>query len=473
MPTTTTNYSLPLYNSTTDQAEAFASYRAAVNGPSAGSAFSIIDTALGDHDTEISALQARNNIIHVPATFISANYYEATVTEITSYTTGMVIGVVLDTTSAGTVTLNINALGTKSLMKVDETGAYINIEGADLGINRVYLFKYDGTRFIWINAASAGQINVEGTAGNFLHVGANNEIEVSASAPASFTVPTHDHIGGDGNPITEGALSLSDVTTNDASTTKHGLMPKIPAETSITGAIGLTSANLSDSLASLKWHFCTGTTADYTITLPTAVGVTNKYLALKMSPALTVFVVLDGDGTETIDGALTRIMWAKEYCVLKSDGANWFKVEGMSYPMLCRLDTTAATTGVVASTYTIITLDTATIDNTTHMADTANDRLYIKRPSTYEISGLLSWATGGTPTATQNLGVIYLNGVLTYYGSGDGCAALELASNQFGIFANFVPGDYIEMWGFHNSAGTKNTRGAGFNYLQIKEIITW
>ncbi len=37
----------------------------------------------------------------------------------------------------------------------------------------------------------------------------------------------HDHIGGDGAAIAEGAISLSDVTTADASMDKHGLMPKL------------------------------------------------------------------------------------------------------------------------------------------------------------------------------------------------------------------------------------------------------
>lgn len=40
---------------------------------------------------------------------------------------------------------------------------------------------------------------------------------------------SHDHIGGDGNPITETALSLTDVTTANASTSAHGLVVKATA----------------------------------------------------------------------------------------------------------------------------------------------------------------------------------------------------------------------------------------------------
>jgi hypothetical protein len=38
---------------------------------------------------------------------------------------------------------------------------------------------------------------------------------------------THDHVGGDGAAIVEAAITLADVTTNDASTTKHGFLKKL------------------------------------------------------------------------------------------------------------------------------------------------------------------------------------------------------------------------------------------------------
>ena len=40
----------------------------------------------------------------------------------------------------------------------------------------------------------------------------------------------HDHVGGEGAAITEAAVTLSDNTTLDVSTTKHGLVPKAPAD---------------------------------------------------------------------------------------------------------------------------------------------------------------------------------------------------------------------------------------------------
>jgi hypothetical protein len=57
----------------------------------------------------------------------------------------------------------------------------------------------------------------------------------STYAPASQGVVngnSHDHDGGDGAQVPEGGLSLSDVTTGDVSTTKHGFAPKAPNDTS-------------------------------------------------------------------------------------------------------------------------------------------------------------------------------------------------------------------------------------------------
>src|SRR5690606_12089428 len=119
-----------------------------------------IDTAIGDIQTDIIALQNTKGAITVDAVFISANYYEATVASITSYITGMNILLKLDETSDGTVTLKINALDTKSVMKINSSGTIVNISGAELSESRYYLLTYDGTQWVWVNAFAGDQIYV-------------------------------------------------------------------------------------------------------------------------------------------------------------------------------------------------------------------------------------------------------------------------------------------------------------------------
>ena len=191
MSSTTPNLALTLYDSTTDQVVTFATFRAVWGGPASTSNFYKIDTAWGLLDGRIDVLEAYRGAIPTPSTFISANYYEATVAAITAYTSGMNIVLSVDTTSDGTVTLNINALGTKSVMKVDSTGAAINLTGSDLVDGRQYLFTYDGTRWLWVSANSADQIQIVGTAGNVVTVGSTNNLVGTVTQSVLMSGTTH------------------------------------------------------------------------------------------------------------------------------------------------------------------------------------------------------------------------------------------------------------------------------------------
>jgi hypothetical protein len=154
MPTNTTYLQMSLFNSTTDGSATFSTWRAAIDGVSPTSNFNILDTYAQNTSASVIALQAKS-IYLVPAVYVSPNYYEAnSLTSITTYTTGMYIDIYLDTTNIGSVTLNINALGTKTLKKIDATGALIDLASSDLEKNKEYLFRYNGTVFVWVAVSS-------------------------------------------------------------------------------------------------------------------------------------------------------------------------------------------------------------------------------------------------------------------------------------------------------------------------------
>lgn len=177
MSTTTPVLGLVLYDSTTDQAVTFATFRAVWGGTPTTSNFYKIDTAVGTIQTNITALQNTRGALTTSAVYVSANYYEATVSTISSYITGMTILLNLDTDSNGTVTLNINGLGTKSVMKINSSGTAVNITGGELQSGRYYLFTYDGTRWVWVDATSGDQIYVNGgTAGNVVTLNTDNSL---------------------------------------------------------------------------------------------------------------------------------------------------------------------------------------------------------------------------------------------------------------------------------------------------------
>ena len=63
------------------------------------------------------------------------------------------------------------------------------------------------------------------------------------------------------------------------------------------------------------------TSGTYTVNLPTAVGIQGKIYILKNSGTGTI--TLDGNGSETIDGQLTRALAQYVAWTVQSDGTNW------------------------------------------------------------------------------------------------------------------------------------------------------
>lgn len=90
--------------------------------------------------------------------------------------------------------------------------------------------------------------------------------------------------------------------------------------------VSVIEAVVLTSTAFGKVHVCTGTSADYTITLPTAASVAGKSIAIKGEAALTKVVTVACDGAETIDGYATRKIAQHGLFVVMSDGANWVMV---------------------------------------------------------------------------------------------------------------------------------------------------
>lgn len=175
-------------------------------------------------------------------------------------------------------------------------------------------------------------------------------------------------------------------------------------------AVGSAAAGGGDALASLvnaevsvtttatlalnTSHVCSGTTADYTVTLPPVAGNTGKVVRVRMDPALTKLVTVQGNAAELIDGQNTRVMWAKESADLYCNGTNWTKIGGKSIPMNAKaylnVDQSIATTTVVK-----ILLDTASAGlNVAGIFVPASNKFIIRRPSTWDLSGGMQLKTG-------------------------------------------------------------------------------
>lgn len=169
MTTPTTTLGLITYSPTgTDASALFLNFRTDIAGTSPTTNMWLIDNWATNVNGSLVTLAANKPLYGVSATYISANYYEATVPAITAYTTNMVIGLTLDTTNNGTATLNINGLGTKTLQKVDVNGNLVNLDDNELMKGRFYCFVYNGSSFVWLGATSIDQISSSGSPNRML-----------------------------------------------------------------------------------------------------------------------------------------------------------------------------------------------------------------------------------------------------------------------------------------------------------------
>ncbi len=153
-----------------------------------------------------------------------------------------------------------------------------------------------------------------------------------------------------------------------------------------------TVTNANSAVAYDQWTIVVATTANVTLTLPAPALVSGnpQFCAIKVDATSTKLVTVTHHASETIDGSASRVMWAGEYCVLMTDGSNWFKVAGVTYPMACRMSLSAAQS-VSNDTITQVNLDTTLVDNTGLMADTTNHRINVQRANNYTVTGTVSY----------------------------------------------------------------------------------
>jgi hypothetical protein len=229
------------------------------------------------------------------------------------------------------------------------------------------------------------------------------------------------------------------------------------------------SVTTTATLTISKMHVCSGTTSDYTVTLPAASGNTGKLIGIRISTACTKLITVDGNSSETIDGAANRIMWAGESCILLCDGSNWFKIAGKSIPMQCKMSKTASQT-VNNGSYDKITLDNTVTDNTGLMADpTTNNRINLVRGSIYAISIFLRFDRSGS-----TFGVVagcYKNASELFRAEG---YALDDAVGKTTNFESLAVGDYLDLRAFQTSGANLNINAVSINpYLAVTEVVSW
>jgi hypothetical protein len=144
-----------------------------------------------------------------------------------------------------------------------------------------------------------------------------------------------------------------------------------------------TTITLTDT-AFGKLHRITGTSADYTITLPAASGNLGKIIGFVVDGTATKLFTIDGNSTETIDGETTRVLWANESAILLCDGTGWTKIAGKSIPMSAVIRNNASQSITLNTATTVIFNTTDYLNAPAAFIDTNSFK--ILRKSVYTVS---------------------------------------------------------------------------------------
>lgn len=309
----------------------------------------------------------------------------------------------------------------------------------------------------------------------------------AAAAPAFRALVAADIPSLDAGKISTGLLPVANGGSGTATpalvagsnVTITGTWPNQTIATSLSGSVGdlLTtllnievSVTTTATLTLSKMHVCSGTAANYTVTLPAASGNAGKLIGIRMASALTKLVTLAGNAAELIDGENTRVMWSNESAILLCDGTGWSKIAGRSIPMRARARraasyTFSATSAVAKS----VPVDTSEIDNT-GLAYNASGYLTIQRTGSYALSGGLQRNNTTVLNAMQIFkgSVSQANIAVAQYFAAD---AYSIAS-AVTVAVSATSGDNIYV-GTYDAPSAAILTTSPTNYIEFCESPSW
>ena len=236
--------------------------------------------------------------------------------------------------------------------------------------------------------------------------------------------------------------------------------------------MGVTTVAGSYTAAEFATILVNNSAADATITLPSASSANERiYNIKKIHSGETYKVIIDGDSSETIDGATTYNLYIQyESVKIQSDGSNWHILEKNLIPFHAKITRDAAQS-ISHDTITVVNYDNEVFD-VGAIADTSSTyRVTIKRAGKYQIvvyNSLRAFEHKYVASGLKLNGSTVQKYHFDYSSHGAGRPMSTLT-----ITLDLASGDYLEGLVYHNSGVTKST-STSLHYkpeLTIKEII--
>jgi hypothetical protein len=175
MPTNTPNLNLTTYDVATEGSVLFISAWENLIGTLSTSNMNKLDGFAGTTTATLQLLQDRPGSTHISATTADGVNYTATVSGLTSLSSGMIIYLEPDDVNTGNPYLNINSLGNKTMYKIDVDGVAIQLEPGDLIPTRKILLVYDGFSWYATGGINLSDYKISGAIDSLIAIGSSNQ----------------------------------------------------------------------------------------------------------------------------------------------------------------------------------------------------------------------------------------------------------------------------------------------------------
>lgn len=177
--------------------------------------------------------------------------------------------------------------------------------------------------------------------------------------------------------------------------------------------VNLTAASTLTSAAFGKLHFITGTSANYTTTLPSPVSNAGKMIGFLVgNPASStkLYTIATPAGNIGRSGS-SIVMWANESVLLRSNGADWEVLQSKQIPFVGRLTKTTNQSITSGATFQNVTFDSASGDPAGLNLAFAGGVFTAPRKSVYDFTSYVYMTQSGSPTYNQSQFGFSLNAV--------------------------------------------------------------
>jgi len=267
--------------------------------------------------------------------------------------------------------------------------------------------------------------------------------------------------GGGGGLLA--ANNLSDVADTATSFRNLGGMD-MSTPIVLTGATTLTSTAFS------RFHVISGTSANYTVTLPTPVGNSGALIALMVAvPASASKLYTVASPSGKVGRQTSLVMWASESLLIRSNGVDWNIIEARQIPFVGLLSRSTDQT-VTPSTITKINMLVAAGDpaGLNLCYDAANTAFKAPRIGVYIFNVYTYLQQTGSPTFAQcwvsDGSGAQFSGVFSYTGSLAGATLYGTAMNSL------LAGD-LRSIGTQGNGATATVLGSGIpSRLEFAEV---